>query len=926
MSYYSRNLKYFDSGLLSGSGDPLRTALASGYIEETDQQTGQTKYISEFKPISATTTAAGETETYSDTINDYIDFRTEFPTFGGIVGDVKYSSESPVPILKYPIRVYGDNETVYSDLHWKNYFIGGAYRDQEYDGIYSTDEFTDHIFTYTLPYLPKVVKQHNPDMIDAFDTIDITYDYNYYYKNYEDSNFSKSNILQIPNGYVLQTFSRTDELRSAIAPDITTPIEKFSNSLHGNQLVNFVTRDGKFDYNQYHDFFVTNKDFDDAAAIGEDMSWPSETPKTKKYFEYYYPYYNTGPDTNEFTNMKFKNLLFDHKCLGNEYEELFNNRKGLPYYTRISRPLASTGEMTEVMQKSDVTGKFLLTLKDIFVDNSLESKPSEATFNIQETGHLKQNLETNELYQGTVRLMPMLDFLTEMRTNYTSNSNDFHCIGNPYDTSRRALYDKSGDYRHLNTIGATKAIVKMLDIIERDAFLEKIKAPFGKSSTVEKDKETLAFRIEKIGGEPIGDSNTQETIQNFFIFNGDDLKNDFIDTQVKYGEVYTYKIFAYVLVNGYRYQTSDLRVTRKIADITRPEDLEDISCLEFYDPYTGEARDRLVDDNTFVERDLNNEFASQAQIASARYKFLADFNVTIQPSPMLIEIPIATNTVRVLDHPVNRPSVIPFQIKDNSQRIGLDIHYSAFEKSKYPPALTTMEQDLKRNYLDANSIFENELLQKESISNARYVEVYRVDKRPTSYEDFENHRVHISDLLIEQDYLPADEDGIPLPVSETWWTLKNNPVYNNCIIRDTIQTNLTYYYTVRFLNERREPGYFSPIYAIELVNDGGYFYPRYNTIFEKDLNPNKEKKTSKNFKKLLNIVPNLQHVMFNDDNVDYTKSAFSQKEFLQIGLDDPAKAEVNVDSLWGKTFKFRFTSKKTGKKIDLNITYNLSRS
>jgi hypothetical protein len=37
--------------------------------------------------------------------------------------------------------------------------------------------------------------------------------------------------------------------------------------------------------------------------------------------------------------------------------------------------------------------------------------------------------------------------------------------------------------------------------------------------------------------------------------------------------------------------------------------------------------------------------------------------------------------------------------------------------------------------------------------------------------------------------------------------------------------------------------------------------------------------------------------------------------------------EVGIaeSSIWNRRFKFRLTSKKTGKKIDLNVTYNLLR-
>jgi hypothetical protein len=75
--------------------------------------------------------------------------------------------------------------------------------------------------------------------------------------------------------------------------------------------------------------------------------------------------------------------------------------------------------------------------------------------------------------------------------------------------------------------------------------------------------------------------------------------------------------------------------------------------------------------------------------------------------------------------------------------------------------------------------------------------------------------------------------------------------------------------------------------------------------------------TTKSFKKLINIVPNLQHLLFDDGEVDYSLPAYSQKEKIKVGLAD--------ENLWDKRFKIRLTSKKTGKKFDLNITYKLTR-
>ncbi len=73
------------------------------------------------------------------------------------------------------------------------------------------------------------------------------------------------------------------------------------------------------------------------------------------------------------------------------------------------------------------------------------------------------------------------------------------------------------------------------------------------------------------------------------------------------------------------------------------------------------------------------------------------------------------------------------------------------------------------------------------------------------------------------------------------------------------------------------------------------------------------------FKKLFNVAPNIQHLLLQSNDADFSDSAFSQVENFSLGAED------NEDKIWGKTFKLRLTSKKTGKKIDLNIKFDDSR-
>ena len=106
------------------------------------------------------------------------------------------------------------------------------------------------------------------------------------------------------------------------------------------------------------------------------------------------------------------------------------------------------------------------------------------------------------------------------------------------------------------------------------------------------------------------------------------------------------------------------------------------------------------------------------------------------------------------------------------------------------------------------------------------------------------------------------------------------------------------------------------IYESELVNDGGYLYSVFNVIHEEELDEETFINPSKTFKKLLQLRPNYSQIELDTTELDYNQEASSQLTNLNIGTTD--------DLIWGKTFKIRLTSNKTGKKIDLNITYNLS--
>ena len=99
-----------------------------------------------------------------------------------------------------------------------------------------------------------------------------------------------------------------------------------------------------------------------------------------------------------------------------------------------------------------------------------------------------------------------------------------------------------------------------------------------------------------------------------------------------------------------------------------------------------------------------------------------------------------------------------------------------------------------------------------------------------------------------------------------------------------------------------------------MVNDGGYKYSNFEVLFEQDLEEETFRDTTTQFKKILQLSPNLSQITIDESEASLSEPAKSQYDSVKVGTSN--------NLIWGKTFKIRLTSKKTGKKIDLNITYN----
>ena len=367
---------------------------------------------------------------------------------------------------------------------------------------------------------------------------------------------------------------------------------------------------------------------------------------------------------------------------------------------------------------------------------------------------------------------------------------------------------------------------------------------------------------------------------------------EFYDSQIRYNTEYTYNVYAYSLKIGAKYAFSDLRLTRAIGSIDEDEDgITDSYCLEFYDPVTDERIEQLFDTDTNLIEE--NQAATNAQITSTE-RYLADFYLQYEPTLKLIEIPIFSKTLKIMDHIPNQVNITPYQMIDTTQRIGFTVNYESYNSYlDYPSTISYNDVIIKNDYLHANDYLSSSYLSNASISRQRYIEIYRVDEMPTSISSFDENLLQTIDLRSPQ----------------TVQTVSTIEFLN------AIQTNKKHYYVFRMLNEQSIPGHLSEIYEAQLINDGGYLYSIFNILFEEDLEQEIFVNPSREFKKIFELQPNVSQLKLDTSEVDFSQPAHTQLENMIIGDTD--------DTIWNKTFKVRLTSIKTGKKIDLNFTYNL---
>jgi hypothetical protein len=874
-----------------------------------------------------------------------------------------------IPNIKIPFRLYADPETTHGDIFWREYMTGGSFGGVTYENLLDASKvYYDIAISFKIPMTYQMSRaceflSITPPQPQSICTVKANYlDYNFLVQNYQDWSSELSSELLIPNYYInSMKLYRDSELDFADASTIKA--EQMGFTKQKQNVFNYHFDTGRnyseMERDQYYgSHFIThtpsdeyqnaaltqqqNLMFDDPyfSWLADDDGDTSSTPSGVDSFLSAHSL-KINEKLSTFYNIE---INFDrHKYVDFEFEEV---GEGDPTYktelpalkiNSLQQPMATPPYKNLEELTRPISSKFLELLKDIDEGTITDLPIRTQAFNylhqhgepIMTMGVPTSVTEVDELPNAAIGLKTInfLHFLTYAYNNYNVALNDnFLFMGKPH-PAHAATMAKDTLYRNQTSQQLLKSIDNTFDFMNYYFHLLTQQTTGGDDSVetygvkelnedvikrvlspTMKFYEVVAYKIEKIGGNPSGDSSTSNVIQKFWVYNSPDAADqiNIVDSQVKYGKSYTYKISAYALVMAHKYKYADFRLTKQIGTGQKvdPDDTEEVEkfCLQFYDPSTENKSSQLFTTTTpsgpladFRESALaalGQEFTND-QIDVSEYPQVADFHLMVEPCLELIEIPMHAKTVKVVDSPPNAVNVIPFHFIDNSRRVGFKIGQDSYIDRTYPLNITVEDLVRQDNYLNSREILAAQKITEPSQSPARYIEMYRIKEKPNSFTDFAEALVSTIDLR------------------------QPNSVHNfhDYIAADKITPNRKYYYLFRLVNENGMPGPLSQIIECELVNDGGYTYSLFDTVDSSEFSPNKITTTSKVLKKIMQLEPHISQMLFDTSDMDFDKYAFETVDDLKVG--------VAEQLIWNRRFKIRLTSKKTGRKIDLNTGFNL---
>ena len=270
-------------------------------------------------------------------------------------------------------------------------------------------------------------------------------------------------------------------------------------------------------------------------------------------------------------------------------------------------------------------------------------------------------------------------------------------------------------------------------------------------------------------------------------------------------------------------------------------------------------------------------------------------NIQNTPSIKAILAPYTTDgiEVAVIDRPPVSPNISFYPVKGDDTNVKILFNSNTGDYMDRPvQILDTDAQFYEEEYFGQTGVnksfedirSENRKIQFKSDDPVDKYQLFRISNMPTSYRDFNNNFVEVDPEIGTAGYY---EDRI-LPNRKYYYCARSLDVHNNI-------SNPTY------------------IFEIEMVNNDGQIFLRQDIFTFEAAKP----EVVKNGRRFIYVEPSYNQVVLEEPPEAPANTNVAPENNI-LGIAD------QQESCWNETFKIRVTSKKTGKKLDLNLTFKNS--
>jgi hypothetical protein len=267
----------------------------------------------------------------------------------------------------------------------------------------------------------------------------------------------------------------------------------------------------------------------------------------------------------------------------------------------------------------------------------------------------------------------------------------------------------------------------------------------------------------------------------------------------------------------------------------------------------------------------------------------ARFLAATVPEPLIFEIPYFIASGRINgDLPV-APDVqfIPYKGIDNKILVNLNIMEGEYRTQFV--VINASDQVYYNNLKTQRELNDHDLLAFSSDDDVSAYEVFRIDYHPYGFEDFEKAYYRKFSTALSG---------------------KTRPYSNSYSFNEDVEPNRKYYYIFRSVDINGNISNPSRIFELEVVNDGGAVFPIIRAVDFKD---RQLKQNSTRMRRLLLFSPTFMQSSINTESMLANGIATARGNLYKALPGN--KDEV----IWGKSYKIRITSSKTGKSIDINL-------